>query len=224
MVVIGVAPGNHLYLLDGYCHQMTLSERCDNFTTLVQRWSKTPGITKVHAAYETLGAGASDIEYIREQMGKGLEREWFEIHELDHTIKGQESKTSRIERIEPDLKRHYILLPWDSQGNPTRRQIEALQNRQTDLVSKPIKVLQDGQVYDLTQIFMEQLDKFPFGAKVDLLDAFSRIYDCEIRAPATLVNRYGRTVTRPRRKYSGKYTSPVVSGPRSSTGLFNRGG
>jgi hypothetical protein len=228
-VVVGVDPGKHLFLLDGYCHKMSLTERWNNLSTLYERWKTTPGITSVHVAYETYGSGAADVEYFQEQMSKGIQSQYFEIQELTHTIKGQESKNSRIERMEPDLKRNYICVPYDVNkdeehpGHPTRLQAEAMASGRAGLISKPIRIKRPEGVYDLTDIFVNQLDKFPFGGKVDLIDAFSRIYDCNIRAPASLVNRYGRTVTRPRRKFSGQYTSAVTSGRKSGSGFFNRG-
>jgi hypothetical protein len=41
----------------------------------------------------------------------------------------------------------------------------------------------EGQIYDLSEQLVTQFHYFPHGGKVDLIDAFSRIYDMEIAPP-----------------------------------------
>lgn len=75
-------------------------------------------------------------------------------------------------------------------------------------------------VYDLTEIFISQLEWFPFGSKVDLLDAFSRIYDCAIREPSDMVQKYGRTFSVKRTPFTYKSKKADVQVVRPS--MFNK--
>jgi hypothetical protein len=47
---------------------------------------------------------------------------------------------------------------------------------------------ENRKVYDLTQRFLMQVSDFPFCAKKDIIDAVSRIYDMEVRAPVYIDN------------------------------------
>ena len=43
----------------------------------------------------------------------------------------------------------------------------------------------DGQMYDLSEQFKQQVHYFPFGGLKDLVDAVSRVYDMEVTKPST---------------------------------------
>jgi hypothetical protein len=51
-------------------------------------------------------------------------------------------------------------------------------------VSKAIRRKdENGQAYDVTEKLRLEMHYFPFGGKKDAVDAFSRIYDMEPKAP-----------------------------------------
>ena len=47
---------------------------------------------------------------------------------------------------------------------------------------------ENKKVYDLTARFLMQVSDFPFSQKKDIIDAVSRIYDMEVRAPVYIDN------------------------------------
>ena len=107
--VIGIDASGHKYLLDGYCHRMPLSERWQRLASLHKRWSNMPGVQSVSVGYERYGS-QSDDEYFEEQMRLTGHR--FEIKELNWTGNvGRESKTSRVERLEPDFRLGSFFIP-----------------------------------------------------------------------------------------------------------------
>jgi hypothetical protein len=227
--VVGVAPGGTKYLLDGYCHRMTLSQRWVALRSMYEKWSAAPGVQHVEVGYERYGA-QSDDEYFQEQMAIEAKRakaqdkrhQWFAIQELNWPRDGAESKRDRIERLEPDFRngRFYLPVPVLRDGkpavwrvnldlepdpaNPNRilpgpnygqveyrdvrgassAQIEAIDGGSRELLARAIKQIDpDRHVYDLTLWFIDEYVNFPFGRWRDLLDATSRIYDLDPRAP-----------------------------------------
>lgn len=119
IAVIGVAPGGTKYLLDGYCHRMTLSQRWVCLRDLYRKWSKEPGVALIKVGYERYGA-QSDEEYFQERMDQEnarLPREEqyiFTIHILNWTFegtKGEQGKETRVERLEPDFRNGRFFLP-----------------------------------------------------------------------------------------------------------------
>lgn len=217
--VIGIASGGTKYLLDGYCHRMTLSQRWIAIRDLYKFWSRMPGVQLIKVGYERYGS-QSDDEYFQERMlleNKNLpqeERFEFQIHELNWTFegtKGEQGKTTRVERLEPDFRNARFHLPlavwknsqpqtwkidrdsdsktyntivWDICTGWTKSQKSAIDAGSSDLVAKAIKrVDEDRHMYDLTQKFMEEYQFFPFGRYKDLVDATSRIYDMDPLQP-----------------------------------------
>lgn len=208
IAVIGIAAGGTRYLVDGYCHRMSLSQRWVALRDLYKRWSIMPGVQQVAVGYERYGA-QSDDEYFKEQMLR--EKVHFTIRELNWTRDGSESKRDRVERLEPDFRLGRFYLPvtvwresspsvwsidddvesktyqsvmWRESQGFTAPQKLAFDGGSTDLISKAIKrVDEERRVYDLTLRFMQEYEQFPFGLHDDLLDATSRIYDMESRAP-----------------------------------------
>ena len=178
---------------------------------LYKKWSKAKGVMHIAVGYERYGA-QSDDEYFQEQMER--ERFFFQIEELNWTRDNTTSKRERVERLEPDFRNGRFYLPlavwnenvpsvWDVDLDPesktfgtiqyrevqrlTTAQDQAIQSGNGDLIAKAIKrVNQDGRVYDVTKHFMSEYEFFPFGEYKDLIDASSRIYDMEPRAPQFL--------------------------------------
>ena len=167
MAVIGVAAGGAKYLLDGFCHRMTLSQRWQNMRALYHRWSAMPGVQHVAVGYERYGA-QSDDEYFEEQMHLEARRKLpnaiFPIQELNWPREGGNSKRERVERLEPDLRNGRFFLPapvlhegrpalWRADTDPdsktlgqivyregklSQRQVDAIAGGSADLVAKAI--------------------------------------------------------------------------------------
>ncbi len=220
--VIGISKAGSKFLLDGYRHRMTLSQRWVALRELHKRWSRAPGVQHLAVGYERYGA-QSDDEYFQEQMER--EKYWFTIEELNWTRDGRESKRERVERLEPDLRNSRFFMPlpvwrdgkpstWhvdlDPQsktfgdviyrdaGRPTKAQLAAIEGGTPELIAKAIKrVDQDGRVYDVTLAMIEELGYFPFGEYKDLVDAASRVYDMQGRGPAVIIKGPGKTPTEP---------------------------
>lgn len=219
IAVIGISSTGNKYLLDGYCHRMTLSQRWVALRDLYKKWSKEPGIQTIRVGYERYGQ-QSDDEYFREKMleeNRNLppeERFEFIIHELNWVFegtKGEQGKTTRVERLEPDFRNGRFYLPlavwknsqpqvwkidhdvdsknynsivWDVCTGMTRAQKHAIDSGSGDLVAKAIKRLdEERHTYDLTLKFMDEYQFFPFGRYKDLIDATSRIADMEPKSP-----------------------------------------
>lgn len=217
--VVGVSSSGGRYLLDGYCHRMTLSQRWVALRDLYKKWSREPGVQLIKVGYERYGA-QSDDEYFQERMlaeNKNLppeEKYEFPIHELNWTLegtKGEQGKTTRVERLEPDFRNARFFLPlavwrnsqpmvwhidtdpdsktyntilWDVCTGWTKNQKIAIDAGSSDLVSRAIKRLdEERHTYDLTAKFMDEYQFFPFGAYKDLVDATSRLYDMDVTTP-----------------------------------------
>lgn len=211
IVVLGISTTGVKYLLDGYCHRMSLSQRWIALRDLYIRWSAEPGVQNIQVGYERYGA-QSDDEYFQERQR--IERIHFPIEELNWTREGgvgQQGKRTRVERLEPDFRNSRFQLPiailnngkpatWDVDRDPesktfqniiykdvegfTKDQLKAISAGSHDLVAKCIKRLdENGRVYDLTAKFIEEFLYFPFGEYKDCVDATSRIYDLDMRPP-----------------------------------------
>lgn len=211
IAVVGISAQGGKYLLDGYRHRMTLSQRWACLRDLYQKWSAEKGVMQVAVGYERYGA-QSDDEYFQERMK--IENIFFEIEEVSWVregTKGQQGKTARVERLEPDFRNSRFYLPlavlhngkpctWSVDRNPesktfnqiiwrdveglTKQQLQAIESGSQDLVARAIKrVDEENKVYDLTDKFMEEYLYFPFGEYKDLVDATSRIYDIDIQPP-----------------------------------------
>ena len=185
IVVIGVDHGMNKFLLDGFNHRMDLKERWEHFSLMYKRWSRMPGIQRVQMGYEKFGAQA-DLDYFKEQMDRPGQPK-FEVEELAWPRDGEGAKIDRVQRLGPDLRSHKIWLPYPT--NPkamTTRQREAVADGLTYRIAQPIiRKDEEGKKYDLGEEFKMQLKYFPYGALKDLVDAASRIYDMEVRAPVS---------------------------------------
>lgn len=213
--VTGLSAQGGKYLLDGYCHRMSLSQRWVALRDLYKKWSKVPGVKRIQVGYERYGQ-QSDDEYFQERMR--AEKIFFTIDELNWVREGLQSKKDRIERLEPDFRNSRYFLPlavfhdgkpctWridTTEGSPTKGNViwrevegftkaqrEAIDSGSADLVAKAIKrVNEDNRIYDLTGMFIEEYSFFPFGEHDDLLDAASRMVDLEMLAPKLLLPQH----------------------------------
>ena len=109
IAVVGIDVNNNKYILDGYCHRMSLSERWDRLKDLHKKWVNMPGVQLVKVGWERYGM-QTDEEYFEERMRQQGQR--FEIIELNWTgDAGGESKGKRISRLEPDFRHGEFFVP-----------------------------------------------------------------------------------------------------------------
>lgn len=108
IAVVGVDVAGNRYLLDGIRHRMPLSERWAHLKRLYLKWSTAIGVQVVIVGYERYGQQTED-EVIREWMMRdGLS---FKLVEMNWPREGQHSKSDRISRLEPDIRRGRFYLP-----------------------------------------------------------------------------------------------------------------
>jgi hypothetical protein len=196
IIVVGVDYAMNKYLLDGFNHKMDLKERWTFFSRMYIKWKQAPGVQQVRMGYEKFGAEA-DLDYFEEQMRR-RDQPRFEITLLEWPRDTGGSKNDRVQRLTPDLKSRKIFLPYEHdkealrqvmQGRDAKPALTKLQKRMEDTgysyrVAKPILRLDEhGQAYNVTEHVITQFQFFPFGKK-DAIDAFSRVYDMEPRAPS----------------------------------------
>jgi hypothetical protein len=194
MAVVGIGAGGAKFLLDGYCHRMTLSQRWIALRTLYHRWSDAKGIQHIAVGYERFGA-QSDDEYFQEQMELDARRKipnaHFPISELNWPREGGNSKRERVERLEPDFRNGRFFLPspilhngtpstwkpvtdpddkalgtliYNEAGGLSRVQMDAIQGGSADLVAKAI-------------IVRDQSLAGPRGGRYDLTSIFLSQYN-----------------------------------------------
>ena len=182
IAVLGIDTAANKYLLDGFDHKMDLMERWRNFRDMYNTWSTAPGVVGTVAGYESYGAQA-DLDYFHERMR--VENNYFDIVELAWPRDGTESKRDRIQRLVPDIKgkRFYLPYPTDEE-RLTKLQRSMVAAGYEYRVARQIRRLdEDERIYDLAERLRLQVSLFPFGGKVDLLDAVARLYDAEPQAP-----------------------------------------
>ena len=178
MAVIGLDYAGNKYLLDGYDHRMDLQERWHRMRDLRRTWKTATGVQNVVVGYERFGAIA-DLDYFRERMK--LERDVFDIVELEWPREGPGSKVDRIQRLGPDFRSHRFYLPYQTDPERlTRAQRDMFDQGYGYRISRPIRRKDEqDKVYDLAERFRMQVHYFPFIERKDLIDAVSRIYDME---------------------------------------------
>lgn len=108
MPVIGIDSNKNRYLLDGFCHRMRLSERHENLDMLYEKWSKANGVYHVSIGYESYGL-QTDTEYMEEKFLDAKKAP--EIVEVNWARTGGQSKTDRIQRLEPYFRDGSFLIP-----------------------------------------------------------------------------------------------------------------
>ena len=183
IIVVGLDYAANKYLLDGMVHKMDLQERWTNFANMYSKWKQSPGVQTIKMGYEIFGA-QSDMDYFKEQM-RLPNRPSFPIEELAWPREGDGSKNDRVQRLTPDLKSYKIFLPYDTEaGKLTAMQKEMERQGYGYRISKAIRRKdENGQAYDVAELLKLQFHYFPFGGKKDAIDALSRIYDLEPKAP-----------------------------------------
>jgi hypothetical protein len=182
MAVLGIDADSQKYLLDGFDHKMDLMERWQNMRDLWRKWRETPGVLGVKVGYESFGA-QSDLDYFEER--KRTESVNFEIELLEWPNDGPGSKDDRVQRLLPDIRSHAFFLPYPTdEDNLTPMQVRMIQaGYEYRLASKILKRDENALLYDLSDRFKLQVSFYPFTGLKDLIDAISRIYDLEPRAP-----------------------------------------
>lgn len=183
MVVIGVDYAMNKYLLDGYDSKFDLLERWSYMAGLYEKWKRAPGVQNIYCGLESYAAQA-DLDFFEEQMR--LTRKRFPIIELKWPREGEGSKIDRIQRLGPDFRNHKFFIPYETDEKAlTAIQRKVKEQGYAFRISQAIRRKDEtGRIYDLSKHFLMQLNYFPFGGRVDVLDAASRIYDMEPKAPS----------------------------------------
>jgi hypothetical protein len=189
MVALGLDYAMNKYLLDGYDTKMDLLARWQYMLGLYEKWKREPGVQSIYVGYERYGAIA-DLQYFEEQMRLTGKR--FDIVELEWPRDGDGSKRDRIQRLGPDIRNHKIFTPYETDPkNLTANQRKVKEQGYSFRIAQPIRRRdENGRIYDLSQRLRNQIHFFPFGGRVDVLDATSRIYDMEPMAPRYSEARY----------------------------------
>jgi len=162
---------------------MNLSDRWNAVKEMRRIWINQPGVQMVSVGYEAFGAQA-DLDYFYERME--VETNSFPIVELKWPRDGEGSKDDRVQRLGPDFRSHKFFVPKDCQ-QLTSHQSVVKDAGQPYRIAKPIrKKDSDGNIYDLTKHFKEQVMFYPFAPLKDLIDAASRVYDLDPRPPVLI--------------------------------------
>ena len=180
MVVVGVDPQHNRWMLDGYHHKMSLSERWEALKALRKKWRSMRGVQMLKVGYERYGM-TSDMEYFEERMR--ADGDSFEIIELAYPREGGGAKKDRIQRLQPYFKRGQFYLPA-AVKKETKAQAELKRQGEGYRVFLPVaRRDHQGNLYRLTKNFLEEYTVYPFAVHDDFLDAMSRIQDMEPLAP-----------------------------------------
>lgn len=152
MVVIGLAKDNNYYILDLVRDRLNPTERIDILFELHKKWNKKGGKPPIVVS-EQYGM-MTDNFFLKKRQEELNYR--FAIKEVGGKIK----KEDRIRKAIPLFESKRVFLP-------------------RKIIYSNIK----GETVELVQKFVtEELEVFPVGRHDDLLDAFSRICDTEVRA------------------------------------------
>lgn len=183
IAVIGIDTARNKYFLDGVNHRMNLSDRWAAVRDIRKVWINQQGVQAVWIGYEAFGAQA-DLDYFYERME--VEQNSFPIVELKWPRDGEGSKDDRVQRLGPDFRSHKFYMPKES-PTLTSMQQRVKDSGQPYRLAKAIrKKDSDGNIYDLSKQFREQVMFYPFAPLKDLIDAASRIYDMEPRPPVII--------------------------------------
>lgn len=195
MPVIGVDAGRNKYLVDGFCHKMSLPERWTNMVQLRRHWLRQAGVQNVYVGYERFGM-RSDLEYFEEQMQRTGES--FIITELNWPQDSPAAKIDRIQRLVPDFDHGKFYLPAAPTREVDGKLVPAETARQQKLrecgevyrILKPtVRRDHEGNVYTLTKVFLDEYLVYPFSKHDDFLDGCSRIYDMDYQPPIIIDER-----------------------------------
>lgn len=186
MAVVGIDASNNKYLLDGYCHKMSLSERWTALSGLRKVWMAQPGVQSVKVGYEKYGM-QSDLEHFEEKML--LTKDAFEIIELNWVNTGSQSKIDRIQRLQPDFQARKFYLAAITEGE-SANQKRIKEQGQGFRVFAPVKRRDhEGNLYSLNKRLIDEFLVYPFAPHDDFLDVSSRIYDMDPVPPIIIDER-----------------------------------
>jgi len=189
MAVIGVDSARNKYLLDGFCHKMSLPERWNNMVRLRRHWMNQPGIQMVEVGYERFGM-RSDLEHFEEKMQET--REAFTIRELNWPQDSPAAKFDRIQRLVGDFAkgRFFLIAAVTREVDGKKVPTETSRQRQMRESGEPYRILKpvvrrdhEGNAYALNKIFLDEYLVYPFSKTDDFLDGVSRIYDMDYQPP-----------------------------------------
>lgn len=189
IAVVGVAAGGTKFLLDGFCHRMTLSQRWLALRGMYHRWSVMRGVQHVSVGYERYGA-QSDDEYFQEQMElehrRRIANAHFPIAELNWPREGGNSKQERVERLEPDFRngRFFLPAPVLRDGKPSTWRIIA------DPADKEFGEIEYAEAQGLTRTQMEAIE----GGSTDLVAKALICRDPTLPGPRDTGGRYDLTL------------------------------
>jgi hypothetical protein len=185
MAVVGIDHDGAKYLLDGFDHKMDLLERWTAMRDLWKKWRVAPGIMGLKVGYERFGAIA-DMDYFQERI-RVENVQGLSIEELEWPNDRDGSKDDRVQRLLPDIRGHAFYLPYeppDGEPDLTERQERMIAAGYDYRIARPIiRRDENGELYNLSDRFRMQVSYYPFVGLKDLIDAVSRIYDMEPRAP-----------------------------------------
>ena len=108
IAVIGIDPAFNMYLIDGVCHRMRLTERLEYVERSKRYWENFPGVQIVKVGWERYG---KDAEMEAVELLLRAKDNFFPIEELNTPKSGGHSKQDRIERLEPTIRGGRFHLP-----------------------------------------------------------------------------------------------------------------
>jgi len=186
IAVIGYDAGRVMWLLDGFCHKMALSERWARIKELRKKWQETPGVCGVWVGYESYGIPDA-LDYFEERMQ--VEKNYFPITVLQWPRQEAGSKNDRVMRLEPACRnRRFIMAKILKEASPA--QIAITEAGQDFRKFEPVKRIdQNGAAYAINAIFINEYKYFPFAPHDDLLDACSRFFDMDPSPPMLYLER-----------------------------------
>lgn len=183
LYVVGMDAARNRYLLDGYHHRMSLSQRWAALSGLWKKWSSEPGVQSVRVGYERYGS-MSDIEYFEERMQVSGVR--FPIEELNWPAEGSNAKFDRIQRLEPHFRngRVYLIGVYKSETSNQKRMVD---DGQPWRVLKPVRrVDENQQAYSLNKRLLDEYMVYPYSTHDDGLDCLSRMEDIGLNPPVLI--------------------------------------
>ena len=184
--VIGIDSAGNRWLLDGYHHRMTLSERYAAIKGLRKVWMAMPGVQLVKVGYERYGS-TSDLEYFDEMMQR--DKDAFEIVELAWPREGPGSKIDRVQRLEPYFRAGRFYLPAVTKEETKAQARVKAEGQPFRVYSPTMRTDEDKRIYSLNKNLLDEYLVFPFGVHDDLIDAISRIEDIESEPPIIIDER-----------------------------------
>ena len=183
IAVLGIDSARNKYLLDGVNHRMNLSDRWAAVRDMRRIWLNQPGVQMISVGYEAFGAQA-DLDYFYERME--VETNSFPIVELKWPRDGEGSKDDRVQRLGPDFRSHKFFIPKDCPQLTSHQSVVKDAGQPYRIAKNIRKKDSDGNIYDLTKHFKEQVMFYPFAPLKDLIDAASRVYDLDPRPPVLI--------------------------------------